>query len=81
MSDTLPRRDLPRQSYIAVAMIMASLLTAFDVRTSSIGLADLRGAFGLGFDEGAWLSNFSTAPQILIAPSIGGSVLKVLQIH
>jgi DHA2 family multidrug resistance protein len=52
-------------------MVMASILTAFDVRTASIGLADLRGAFGLSFDEGAWLSTFATAPQILVAPSIG----------
>jgi len=71
MSETLRRRDLPRQGYIAVAMIMASILTAFDVRAAGIGLSDLRGAFGLGFDEGAWLSTFSTAPQILVAPSIG----------
>ncbi|OWV98903.1 arabinose transporter permease [Rhizobium sp. R72] len=63
--------ELPRQGYVAVAMIMASILTAFDVRTASIGLADLRGAFGLSFDEGAWLSTFATAPQILVAPSIG----------
>ncbi|WP_281408124.1 MFS transporter [Rhizobium sp. P32RR-XVIII] len=52
-------------------MVMASILTAFDVRTASIGLADLRGAFGLSFDEGAWLSTFATAPQVLVAPSIG----------
>ncbi len=63
--------DLPRQGYVAVAMVMAAILTAFDVRTASIGLADLRGAFGLTFDEGAWLSTFATAPQILVAPSVG----------
>jgi DHA2 family multidrug resistance protein len=71
MSEAFHRRHLPRQGYIAVAMIMASILTAFDVRTAGIGLSDLRGAFGLGFDEGAWLSTFATAPQILVAPSIG----------
>jgi len=73
MSENLHRRDLSRHGYIAVAMIMASILTAFDVRTAGIGLSDLRGAFGLGFDEGAWLSTFATAPQILVAPSIGWS--------
>ncbi len=68
MSD-LHRRDLPRQGYIAVAIIMASILTAFDVRTApALVPLDLRGAFGLGFDEGAWLSTFATAPQILVAP-------------
>jgi DHA2 family multidrug resistance protein len=63
--------DLPRQSFVAVAVVMASILTAFDVRTASIGLSDLRGAFGLSFDEGAWLATFATAPQILVAPSAG----------
>lgn len=71
MSRRVHSSDLPRQGYVAVAMVMASILTAFDVRTASIGLADLRGAFGLSFDEGAWLSTFATAPQILVAPSIG----------
>jgi DHA2 family multidrug resistance protein len=71
MSKRAHSSDLPRQGYVAVAVVMASILTAFDVRTASIGLADLRGAFGLSFDEGAWLSTFATAPQILVAPSIG----------
>ncbi|MGO7182392.1 MFS transporter [Rhizobium brockwellii] len=63
--------DLPRQGFVAVALLMASILTAFDIRAVSIGLPDLRGAFGLTFDEGAWLGTFATAPQILAAPSIG----------
>ena len=63
--------DLSRQGFVAVAVVMASILTAFDVRTASIGLPDLRGAFGLSFDEGSWLSTFATAPQILVAPCVG----------
>ncbi|MBB6305481.1 MFS transporter [Rhizobium leucaenae] len=63
--------DLPRQGFVAVAVVMSSILTAFDVRTASIGLSDLRGAFGLSFDEGSWLATFATAPQILVAPSVG----------
>ncbi|WP_027687755.1 MFS transporter [Rhizobium leguminosarum] len=66
--------DLPRQGFVAVAMVLASILTAFDVRLANIGLADLRGAFGLSFDEGAWLSTFATAPQILVAPSVGWAI-------
>jgi len=64
-------QDLSRQGFVAVAVVMASILTAFDVRTASIGLPDLRGAFGLSFDEGSWLSTFATAPQILVAPCVG----------
>ena len=42
----------------------------FDTRLFSIGLPDLRGAFGLSFDEGAWLSTVATGSQILVAPAI-----------
>ena len=38
--------------------------------SSRLGLPDLRGALGLTFDEGSWLSTAATAPQILIAPAI-----------
>jgi DHA2 family multidrug resistance protein len=33
-------------------------------------LADLRGAFSLGFDEGAWLSTAAIGSQIFIAPAV-----------
>jgi MFS transporter, DHA2 family, multidrug resistance protein len=35
------------------AMLLGSFLANFDSRLTSIGLPDLRGAFSLGFDEGA----------------------------
>lgn len=62
---------LARQRFVAVAVLMASILTAFDLRMFGIGLADLRGAFGLSSDEGSWLGTFATAPQILLAPCVG----------
>lgn len=62
--------DRSRPVLVVVAVLMAAFLTAFDVRTASIGLSDLRGAFGLSFDEGSWLATFATAPQILIAPCV-----------
>jgi DHA2 family multidrug resistance protein len=34
------------------------------------GLIDLRGTFGLGVDEAAWLSTLATAPQIVLAPAV-----------
>jgi DHA2 family multidrug resistance protein len=52
------------------AVLLGALIASFDVRLFSLGLPDLRGAFGLSFDEGAWLATASTAPQILIAPAI-----------
>jgi DHA2 family multidrug resistance protein len=72
MSDKVSvQHERSRPSLVAVALLMAAFLTAFDVRAMSIGLPDLRGAFGLSFDEGSWLSTFATAPQILVAPCVG----------
>ncbi len=52
------------------AVLLGSFLVGFQVRLFSIGLADLKGALSLSFDEGAWLSTAATAPQILVAPMI-----------
>jgi DHA2 family multidrug resistance protein len=54
---------------------MAAILTALDLRTASVGLPDLRGAFGLSFDEGSWLGTFATAPQVLVAPCVAWLVV------
>lgn len=56
---------------LAVCTVMlGAYIASFDNRLFSIGLADLRGAFSLGYDEGAWLSTAATAPQIFIAPAV-----------
>lgn len=52
------------------AVLLGSFLVGFQIRLFSIGLADLKGALSLGFDEGAWLNTAATAPQILVAPMI-----------
>lgn len=52
------------------AVLLGTFLAAFDSRLFTVGLADLRGGFSLGFDEGAWLSTAALAPQILIAPAV-----------
>ena len=53
-----------------VAVVLGAFIHSLDTRLFSIGLPDLRGAFGLTLDEGSWLSTAATAPQILIAPAI-----------
>jgi DHA2 family multidrug resistance protein len=53
-----------------VAVLLGAFIVSFDTRLFAMGLPDLRGTFGLTFDEGAWLSTAVTAPQILIAPAI-----------
>ena len=52
-----------RADVVRVAPQTASLYAA-------IGLPDLRGAFGLTFDEGTWLGTIAMAPQLLVAPAI-----------
>ena len=54
----------------AAAVLVGAFVVNFDTRLFSIGLPDLRGAFGLSFDEGAWLSTVATGSQILVAPAI-----------
>lgn len=53
-----------------VAVLLGSSMANIDSRMFSIGLPDLKGAFSLSFDEGAWLSTASTASQIFIAPAV-----------
>ncbi|WP_456776038.1 MFS transporter [Bradyrhizobium sp. USDA 4369] len=52
------------------AVILGPFIASFQSRLLGIGLPDIKGAMGLGFDEGAWLSAAAAAPQILIAPAV-----------
>jgi MFS transporter, DHA2 family, multidrug resistance protein len=60
----------PQPLFAAGAVLLGSFLANFDSRLNSVGLPDLRGAFSLGFDEGAWLSTASIGSQIFIAPAV-----------
>ena len=60
----------PQQLFAVGAVLLGAFLANFDSRLTSVGLPDLRGAFSLGFDEGAWLSTAGIGSQILIAPAV-----------
>jgi DHA2 family multidrug resistance protein len=60
----------PQPLFAVGAVLLGSFLANFDSRLTSVGLADLRGAFSLGFDEGAWLSTAGIGSQIFIAPAV-----------
>src|SRR5258708_20276321 len=60
----------PQPLFAVGAVLLGSCLANFDSRLTSVGLPDLRGAFSLGFDEGAWLSTASIGSQIFIAPAV-----------
>ncbi len=65
------RGEVGRRPLFAVgAVLLGAFLANFDSRLTSIGLPDLRGAFSLGFDEGAWLSTAAIGSQIFIAPAV-----------
>ena len=59
-----------RPLFAVGAVLLASFLANFDSRLTTVGLPDLRGAFSLGFDEGAWLSTSAIGSQIFIAPAV-----------
>jgi DHA2 family multidrug resistance protein len=60
----------PRPIFAVIAVLLGAFLTNFDSRLTTVGLPDLRGAFSLGFDEGAWLSTAGIGSQIFIAPAV-----------
>ena len=60
----------PQPLFAVAAVLLGSFLANFDSRLTSVGLPDLRGAFSLSFDEGAWLSTASIGSQIFIAPAV-----------
>jgi DHA2 family multidrug resistance protein len=65
------RGSVAAQPLFAVcAVLLGAFLSNFDSRLTSVGLPDLRGAFSLSFDEGAWFSTASIGSQIFIAPSV-----------
>src|SRR6201985_1144859 len=61
----------PQPLCAVCAVLLGAFLSNFDSRLTSVGLPDLRGAFSLSFDEGAWFSTASIGSQIFIAPAGG----------
>src|SRR6201999_4111520 len=59
-----------RPLFAVVAVLLGSFMANFDSRLTTVGLPDLRGAFSLSFDEGAWLSTAGIGSQIFIAPAV-----------
>src|ERR1700687_2531890 len=67
----LSRGGIAPQPLFAVgAVLLGSFLANFDSRLTTVGPPDLRGAFSLSFDEGAWLSTAGIGSQIFIAPAV-----------
>ncbi|MFC4254118.1 MFS transporter [Altererythrobacter xixiisoli] len=68
-----PMLSAPARSWpigAAITMVLGALMTSLFTRSFGIALADIRGAYGLSIDEGAWLSTITNAAQLITAPAI-----------
>jgi MFS transporter, DHA2 family, multidrug resistance protein len=52
-----------------VAVLIGAFISTLNVRITTTGLADIRGALGLGFDEGSWVSTIFSAAQMVVTPA------------
>jgi MFS transporter, DHA2 family, multidrug resistance protein len=52
-----------------VAVMVGAFISTLNVRITTQGLADIRGALGLGFDEGSWVSTIFSAAQMVVTPA------------
>lgn len=59
----------PRRALLGlVAVIFGAFISTLTGRLSSFGLADIRGAIHVGYDEGAWITTSMTTAQMLVTP-------------
>ena len=49
-----------------VAVLIGAFISTLNGRLSTFGLADIRGAVGAGFDEGAWIPTAQTTAQMFV---------------
>src|SRR3954471_12435087 len=68
----LPLAAVPRSEYPVigvVAVMVGAFISTLNVRLTSVGLADIRGALDLGIDEGSWISTIFLAAQMVVTPA------------
>jgi len=51
------------------AVILGAFISTLNIRLTTTGLADIRGALGLGFDEGSWINTVFSAAQMMATPA------------
>jgi DHA2 family multidrug resistance protein len=50
------------------AVLVGAFISTVNTRITTVGLADIRGALGYGFDEGSWVTTVFSAAQMVVAP-------------
>src|SRR5258708_18227308 len=51
------------------AVMLGAFISSVNSRITTFGLADIRGALGLGFDDGSWISTIFFAAQMVVTPA------------
>jgi len=49
--------------------MLGAFISSLNSKITTSGLADIRGALGLGFDEGSWISTIFFAAQMIVTPA------------
>jgi DHA2 family multidrug resistance protein len=52
-----------------VAVMLGAFISSLNTRITSVGLADIRGGLGLGFDEASWITTVFGAAQMVVTPA------------
>ena len=65
-----------------IAVLVGAFISTLNVRITTQGLADIRGALGLDFDEGSWVSTIFSAAQMVVTPAAAwmSTVLGTLRV-
>ena len=68
VSELHPRLSMDSyRPYIGlVGVLLGAVMATLASRVTSFGLADLRGALGVGYDEGAWITTSFGVGQMLV---------------
>jgi len=61
------RSDRPILGILAV--MLGAFISSLNTKTTTFGLADIRGGLGLGFDEGSWITTVFGAAQMVVTPA------------
>jgi DHA2 family multidrug resistance protein len=51
------------------AVMLGAFISSLNSKITTSGLADIRGALGLGFDDGSWVSTSFFAAQMVVTPA------------
>jgi DHA2 family multidrug resistance protein len=51
------------------AVVVGAFISSLNSRITTVGLADIRGGMGFGFDEGSWVATVFSAAQMVVTPA------------